>query len=237
VSETGRAGYSASFSGDCSENGSITLAGNDVKSCTITNDDVGEEEEEPATLRVVKIVVGGNKTAADFTINVAGVNASPASFAGSAAGTTVTLDAGAYSVTESSHPGYDVTYSATCSGTIEDGGSVTCTVTNTAKSEPPPGPECPPGTEPGAGKDGEGGNDNCRPVTTTTTTPTPVTTTEPTPTEPTPTETFEPPTLPDQPKPTPKPKPKPKPAAKAKPAGAAQAARAPLLPPTLAYTP
>ena len=240
VSETGKAGYTATIGGDCAADGSITLAANDVKACTITNDDVGGQEEEPATLRVVKIVVGGNKTAGDFTIHVSGENANPSSFHGSSEGTSVTLDAGEYSVTEPSHPGYDVTFSAGCSGTVEAGGTATCTVTNTAKSEPPPpGPECPPGTVPGGGKDGEEGNDNCVPVTTEPgTTTTTVTPTEPTPTETTPTETFEPPTLPEPPTTQPaKPKPKPKPAAKKKPAAAAKAARAPFQPPTLAYTP
>jgi hypothetical protein len=235
VSETGKPGYTATIGGDCAADGSITLAPNDVRACTITNDDVGEQEEEPATLRVVKIVVGGSKTPGDFTIDVSGVKANPSSFHGSSEGTSVTLGAGAYSVTEPSHPGYDVTYSAGCSGTIAAGGSATCTVTNTARSEPPPsGPECPPGTVPGGGKDGEEGNDNCVPVRTEPGTTTTVTPTEPTPTETTPTETFEPPTLPEQP--TTKPA-KPKPAAKKKPAAAAKAARAPYLPPTLAYTP
>ena len=105
----------------------------------------------------------------------------------------------------------------------------------------PPGPVCPPGTEPGAGKDGEEGNDNCRPITTTTnvTTQEPIETTETTVTTTTPAETFEPPTIAEPPTTTTpaKPKPKPKPASKAKPAGAAKGATAPFLPPTLAYTP
>lgn len=236
VSETGKAGYTATIGGDCAANGSITLAANDVKVCTITNDDVGEGEEKPATLHVVKLVVGGNKAPGDFTIHVSGIHANPTSFQGSSEGTSVTLDAGAYSVTEPSHPGYDVTYSAGCSGTIAAGGSATCTVTNTAKSEPP-GPECPPGTVPGGGKDGEEGNDNCVPVTTEPGTTTAVTSTETTPTETTPTETFEPPTLPETPTTTQPAKRKPRPAAKKKPPAAAKAARAPFQPPTLAYTP
>src|SRR5207249_969508 len=37
---------------------------------------------------------------------------------------------GAYSVAENAHPGYDVTFSAECSGTIGSGETKTCTVTN-----------------------------------------------------------------------------------------------------------
>ncbi|MDK1119544.1 MAG: hypothetical protein QGM50_12250, partial [Anaerolineae bacterium] len=40
VSETGAAGYTATIGGDCAADGSITLALGDVKSCTITNDDI-----------------------------------------------------------------------------------------------------------------------------------------------------------------------------------------------------
>ena len=40
VSETGPGGYSAAFSGDCSESGEVTLALGETKSCTLTNDDI-----------------------------------------------------------------------------------------------------------------------------------------------------------------------------------------------------
>lgn len=39
VSETGDAGYTAAFSGDCDSNGNVTLVYGDVKQCTITNND------------------------------------------------------------------------------------------------------------------------------------------------------------------------------------------------------
>lgn len=48
VSETGPDGYEATFSGDCDENGDITLEDGDDKICTITNDDVDEETDETA---------------------------------------------------------------------------------------------------------------------------------------------------------------------------------------------
>ncbi|MDD5039944.1 MAG: SdrD B-like domain-containing protein [Patescibacteria group bacterium] len=127
VSETNKPGYSASITGDCDANGNVTLAVGDVKSCTITNDDQG------AKLVVTKHVVndnGGTKVAADFTINVTGTNASPASFAGDEAGTDVALDAGSYSADEIELAGYAKTLGADCSGTISVGQTKYCTITN-----------------------------------------------------------------------------------------------------------
>jgi hypothetical protein len=89
-----------------------------------------------ATLVVIKEVIndsgGGSSSAADFTIDVTGTNASPASFAGSGApGTVVTLAPGAYSVAERDHDlPYDVTYSAECDGTIGADETRTCVITN-----------------------------------------------------------------------------------------------------------
>jgi hypothetical protein len=52
VSETGVSGYVASYSGDCSAEGNITLAPGDVKVCTITNDDL------PGNITLTKVVTG-----------------------------------------------------------------------------------------------------------------------------------------------------------------------------------
>src|SRR3989344_1881358 len=79
VSETEDAGYTATISGDCLANGTITLALGDLKSCVITNDD----------------------------------------------------KSGTYSVVEDSAPNYTPAYN-NCSGVnIPNGGSATCTITNT----------------------------------------------------------------------------------------------------------
>ena len=60
----------------------------------------------------------------------------PASFPGAGPpGTTVTLDAGAYSVSANGPAGYGGTHSADCAGTISTGESKTCTIT----SDDPPG--------------------------------------------------------------------------------------------------
>ena len=121
----GPAGYTESDSEDCS--GSIAIG--ETKTCTITNDD------QPGTLIVIKHVVndnGGTAEADDFTMTVNGTNVAPsASFAGEESpGTTVTLDAGNYSVSESSLAGYAESDSTECSGTIANGETKTCTITN-----------------------------------------------------------------------------------------------------------
>jgi hypothetical protein len=128
VSETTDSGYTSTIGGDCAADGSITLAAGDDKSCTITNDD------KPGKLIVIKHVIndnGGTATAADFTLDSGGANDSPDNFPGAEApGTEVTLDAGAYNVTETGPSGYTASYSADCSGSIANGQTKTCTVTN-----------------------------------------------------------------------------------------------------------
>ena len=128
VSETTDPGYTATIGGDCAANGSVTLAAGDDKTCTITNDD------KPAKLTVIKHVIndnGGTATAANFTLDSGGSNDSPDDFPGAEApGTEVSLNAGAYNVTELGPSGYTASFSADCSGNIANGESKTCTVTN-----------------------------------------------------------------------------------------------------------
>lgn len=47
VSETGMSSYTASFSGDCDSSGNVSLAAGDVKTCTITNNDVAPTSPPP----------------------------------------------------------------------------------------------------------------------------------------------------------------------------------------------
>jgi uncharacterized repeat protein (TIGR01451 family) len=136
VAETGGPpGYSATLSGDCGAGGSVTLAPGDAKTCTVTNNDVAP------TLTVVKRVVnddGGTATAGNFTMHIrsGGVDvAGKSPFAGSAAGTTRTLTAGAYTVGESGGPaGYAASISGACTAggtvTLAVGDAKTCTITN-----------------------------------------------------------------------------------------------------------
>jgi uncharacterized repeat protein (TIGR01451 family) len=124
IGEIGPAGYAMSLSPDCAG----VIADGETKICTVTNDDIQPK------LIVVKHVVndnGGTAVAADFTMNVTGTNANPASFPGAESpGTMVALDAGNYNVTESGPSGYAMTFSADCAGTIAIGETRTCTVTN-----------------------------------------------------------------------------------------------------------
>jgi len=95
---------------------------------------------QPGTLTVIKHVVNdddGTAIAADFTMNVSGTGVSTSSFPGSETGTSVTLDAGNYSVTEGSADGYTASYSADCSGTISAGEAKTCTITNDDEAAAP----------------------------------------------------------------------------------------------------
>jgi hypothetical protein len=124
VSEVPLTGYIGSNSTDCTG----TIAEGETKTCTITINDIAPN------LTVIKNVVndyGGILTEGNFTINVTGTEVSLPSFPGAVSpGTTVTLDAGAYSVAETPVTGYEATYSADCSGTILVGETKTCTITN-----------------------------------------------------------------------------------------------------------
>ncbi len=112
----------------------ITLTTGTNKTCTITNNDI------PPQLTVVKHVENNNSgtlTASDFTMNVTGTNVAPAaSFPGSETGTTVSLNAGAYSVGETAVADYTASLSADCAGTIALGQTKTCTITNTDNPHP-----------------------------------------------------------------------------------------------------
>src|SRR2546423_1871305 len=104
VNEAAVSGYTKTLGADCSG----TIANGETKTCTITNDD------QAATLTVIKHVInndGGLKNASDFTMNVTGSNVQPsATFPGAEApGTTVTLNAGSYSVNEAAVSGYTKT--------------------------------------------------------------------------------------------------------------------------------
>jgi uncharacterized repeat protein (TIGR01451 family) len=104
--------------------------------------DVADKDE--GTLTVVKHVVnddGGTAVASDWTMNVSGPT--PLSFPGAESGTTNTVDAGSYVVTESGGPpsGYTLTYSGDCDAngnvTVGEDESKTCTLTNNDQAAPP----------------------------------------------------------------------------------------------------
>jgi len=89
-------------------------------------------------LTVVKHVIndsfnGGSAVASDFTMTVSG-SAVPVtgtiSFPGSETGTTLTLQPGGYTVTETGPSGYVESDSSDCTGSLSGGDNKTCTVTN-----------------------------------------------------------------------------------------------------------
>ena len=132
VSEDAVAGWT-SDDGVC-DNGTpnnITVVAGQTTTCTFTN-------TQTPKLTVIKHVIndnGGTAEADDFTMNVTAINPSSASFPGAEApGTTITLDAGAYSVDETGPSGYTASSSADCSGTIAPGDHKTCTITNNDQS-------------------------------------------------------------------------------------------------------
>jgi len=132
LNEAGLFGYSfVSLTGDegCPSElgGTVNLSEGENISCVITNDDIAPN------LTVIKHVINnseGTAVAGDFTMTVSGLNVSSSLFAGSEAGTTVSLDAGEYLVSELKAAGYTVSYSSDCDGIIGVGESKICTVTN-----------------------------------------------------------------------------------------------------------
>ena len=130
ASEDTLQGYTASnWTGDCASNGTVTLALAENKTCYITNNDIAPQ------LTIIKHVINDNEgtaTANQWTMDVTATNPSNNHFAGTESpGTTITLDAGAYSVDESGGAsGYAKTIGTDCSGTIAIGETKTCTITN-----------------------------------------------------------------------------------------------------------
>ena len=141
VTESGPdANYTSALSRECSGN----MREGESKRCTITN--TYSEPSPPVTtanIIVTKKVInegGGDKKPSDFTITVDGNNPTPSSFDGSSSGTTITVDEGSYNVTEEEGqdvsydyvPGkYTPSYSSNCTGNIQAGDTVRCTITNT----------------------------------------------------------------------------------------------------------
>jgi hypothetical protein len=85
-------------------------------------------------LIVTKTVIndnGGTAVSSDFLMNVtANGTVGILSFPGSATGTTVGINAGSYTVTETPTPGYEATISQFCAGTINIGEIRFCEIVN-----------------------------------------------------------------------------------------------------------
>lgn len=103
-----------------------------VGTLTIDNVTLSEAGSPHGALNTIVIVSGGAATASDFLVTVNGGNASPGTFAGNANGTMATLDVDVpYTVTSGNVPNYRTTQSSACRGTLADGASATCTLTQT----------------------------------------------------------------------------------------------------------
>ncbi len=125
VTETGGAGYSASFSGACDSKGNVSLALGDDLTCTITNSAL------PGTLTVTKTVIGGTADREDFAFSVNGDT--PINFRTDGIN-TFNVDRGTYTITENAGPDYVASYVGCDSVFINNGGSATCAITNTRKT-------------------------------------------------------------------------------------------------------
>lgn len=143
LSEANLPGYAAGTyrcvinGGAAAVGNSLTLAGGDVATCTIHNDDVG------ATLTLIKTVTngnGGSATPSDFTLSASG----PTPISGTTGAASVTgaaVHAGTYALSETNLPGYVAgAYSCTINGgaavvgdsvTLAGGDAATCTINNT----------------------------------------------------------------------------------------------------------
>lgn len=129
-----------------------TVVEGDTVFCTVTYDDIASgggggsgpvPVPVPPRLIVITNVINndsGSQTVPEFLMHVTGEEATTSpfsmtavttvSFPGNNSGETVSLDPGAYSVTQGNDSGYAVTMSADCTGSILPGEIKTCTVTN-----------------------------------------------------------------------------------------------------------
>jgi|GEM_PF-5534632 len=110
---------------------------NVVTTCVVPN---------PATLNVIKHVVGGTLSASDFNMHIktGGTDISASPFDGAEApGTAVVVQPGTYVVSEDPSTGYTATFSGGCDSngniTLGDDETKTCTVTNTFNTAPTTG--------------------------------------------------------------------------------------------------
>src|SRR3989344_3302964 len=125
VSETSQANYTGVFSGDCDEDGVVSVLQNGSASCTITNTFV----QPTGSLTVIKAVINddlGTKGVGDFPLFLDGVSVS--------SGVATTTSEGTHVVSETNSAGYTATFSGDCDSngnvTVSSTTPKTCTITN-----------------------------------------------------------------------------------------------------------
>ena len=128
--------YNTTYSVDCI--GTINYG--QEKTCTITSDDIGLVRYLRALsyLRIIANTIndgGGTRQSSDFTLTITGNNGSSSVLLEKdGQGTIVTMGPGTYSITGKSVNGYQTTYSPGCSGSLLNGESKLCYITNNDKS-------------------------------------------------------------------------------------------------------
>lgn len=132
VTETGIPGYVPSFSGDCDVNGNVTLESGDDKACTITNTSL------PATVTLVKNPVGGSAIPNQFQLLLNGSLVQQNTSQGVDSNTPLTIDEVLVDDYEFTSISGVSSYGTPCPSTLgeafelDEGDSITCTITNTA---------------------------------------------------------------------------------------------------------
>lgn len=137
VSETNSNGYTATFSGDCNENGSVTITEDSDLECIITNDDDDVVVEEDSTLTLHLVII--NDDGGSFTDNQFKLFADETEFEKDA---TVVVDPDTYQISEqydvdgfvmaAVQDGYTTSFSGDCDSsglvTVNAGSDRDCTV-------------------------------------------------------------------------------------------------------------
>ncbi len=128
ITESGPAGYTATYSGDCDASGNITVAVGQIYSCTITNNDdvTPPPPTTTGTLTVTKIVSGGTATTSDFMLFIDGIPVT--------SGVATTTSVGSHVVSEATTTNYTGVFSDGCdsNGNVTVGTTTpaTCILTN-----------------------------------------------------------------------------------------------------------
>ncbi len=121
-------GYTIQYSPQCEGK----LKSGEGKNCVILLKDEPTDIVTTGSLLFKVHVInndGGTKQASDIGINIFNSDASPASFVGSEAGTSVTLNIGSWSYSVENHDGYELSFSPSCNDAITVGGNNECVVT------------------------------------------------------------------------------------------------------------
>ncbi len=119
-------GYASAIAGDCAPDGTITLIPGDAATCVLQSDDIQPQ------VKVVKQVTndhGGTAEPSNFIMYVTGPN-SFTQFPGMGEGRTIGMNAGGYSIFESTVGGYTASFSVNCNGSVGIGETKICVITN-----------------------------------------------------------------------------------------------------------